>query len=301
MVGELDRKCDQRANDKYTLASLFFSLSFHLANPLLPSFTTHQRSPPPVLSIIQENLFIMGIPFLWATGVLASALALHQVLKPRLPVYRLEPILGFPRFKWDDNYNILLGVPMSVSMHNDNFMEVDVHSLTFEMFYMNQEGSLLYLSDIKDHNQASSSSSSSAQQPAANATKPPALWQIPARNNFTIDDVLYMGLNSNLLWNLLGNSQFYSNIWKGSGSFWLPTTGVAHVKAVTNGQGVPATLQIICDNYIQGLIIQGLTCVIHDAQPGWSSLSEKAVSLRSYATTKLKAKEDGSVLARLEA
>mmetsp|Transcript_20923 Transcript_20923/g.27045 ORF Transcript_20923/g.27045 Transcript_20923/m.27045 type:complete len:252 (-) Transcript_20923:21-776(-) len=236
----------------------------------------------------------MGLPLFWVGGILASALVVHEILRPRLPVYKIQPLLGLPKVTWSDESQLMLGMPMSVSMHNENFMEIDIYSLMFDLFYMNGEGNLLHLSDIKDHNQASKSAKTTAT--TSNSTKPPVLWQIPSRDNFTIDDMLYLSLDSNLLWNLLGNSRFYSSLWEGSGSFWLPTTGVAHVKA--GPAGLPATLRIICDNFIENLVVQGLSCVLHDAQPGWSNLNDAATSLRNHAITKLRANDYGAILAK---
>ena len=237
----------------------------------------------------------MALPLLWIGGILASAAVTHHVFKPRLPVYRIQPWLGLPRFAWVDN-QMMLGVPLSVSMHNDNYLEIDIYSLTFDMFYMNEVGELLHVADIRDHGQVESEGSGSG---SVNSTKP-VLWQIPSRSNFTIDDILYISMDSKLFWNLLVNSRFYSSLWQGSGAFWLPTTGVAHVKATKNMKsGIPATLSIVCDNFVENLVIQGLSCVLHDAKPGWANLKKAARSMQAHATTKLRADVDGAVLTAL--
>uniref|UniRef100_A0A7S2Y7T0 Uncharacterized protein n=1 Tax=Entomoneis paludosa TaxID=265537 RepID=A0A7S2Y7T0_9STRA len=235
----------------------------------------------------------MALPLVWIGGLLASAFVVHEVVKPRLPVYKIEPLLGLPQMKWGDDSQIWLGMPMSVSMSNENFVEIDIFSLVFDMFYMNGDGDLLHLADIKDHNQASSTAATTANT-NSNSTKPQALWQIPSRGNFSIDDTLFLSLESTLVWNLLWNSRFYSSLWQGSGSFWLPTTGVAHIKA--GAARVPATLKIICDNFVENMVVQGLSCVLHDAQPGWSNLTDAALSLRNHALDKLKANTDGTIL-----
>lgn len=234
----------------------------------------------------------MGVPWLWIGGIAASIIVTHQVLKPRLPIYRIRPLLGIPRITWDEN-ELMLGMPVSVSMHNENFMEIDIYSITFDMFYMNEQGKLLHVTDIKDHFQAPSKRSD-----ASKTEKPPVLWQIPRRSNFTIDDMLYMSMDTRLFWNILANSRFYSSLWRGSGSFWLPTTGVALIKATTNdvGPGIPATLSVVCDNLVENLVVQGLSCVLHDVQPGWANLKRAASSVRSHALTKLRANLEGIVL-----
>ena len=225
---------------------------------------------------------------MWIGGFLASAVVTHHVLKPRLPVYVIQPTLGLPRLKWDDE-NIMLGVPLSISMHNDNYMEIDIYSLAFDLFYMDGDGDLLHLTDIKDHGQVE-------EQNVNNSSKP-MLWQIPSRSNFTINDVLYLNLEPTLVTNLLWNSRFYSSLWHGSGAFWLPTTGVAHVKAKKNlKNGIPATISIICDNLVDNLVVQGLSCVLHDAQAGWGNLEKMAQSLRVHAIAELKANEIGVIL-----
>ncbi|KAL7576094.1 hypothetical protein ACA910_000875 [Epithemia clementina (nom. ined.)] len=234
---------------------------------------------------------MIAAPWLWIGGLLASAVVTHHVLKPRLPVYIIHPLIRLPRFAWDEDNQAMLGLPMSVRMHNDNYMEIDVYSLTFDMFYMNHAGDLLHVADIKDHSQVEQKRSN------PNSTKP-VLWQIPSRSNFTIDDTLYISLESSLLTNLLWNTRFYSSLWHGSGSFWLPTTGVAHVKATQKGvaAAMPATISIVCDNFVENLIVQGLSCVLHDAQPGWAEMKKIAQSLKTHALTKLHANSIGVVL-----
>lgn len=254
---------------------------------------------------------MISIPWIWVGGLVTSGVVMHQVLKPRLPVYTIQPCLGWPKLVFD-GYQVMVGLPMTVSMYNENYVEIDVYRLTFDMFYGNDMGELLHVADIKDHSQVeqqrrdgdnkSNNNSTTSPRPDAPAAASvvAAVWQIPSRSNFTTDDILYMGIDSSFVTNLLWNSRFYSSLWKGSGSFWLPTTGVAHVKASGKGVkhgGIRVTISIICDNFVNSLVVQGLSCVLHDAQPGWADLKNRAQSMRTHAETKLRVTDLGTVLA----
>ena len=160
----------------------------------------------------------MVVPSLaWLAGSVAlSALAVQQIVKPRLPVYTLQVQPAWPSARWRHG-SLATRLHTSVALHNDNFMAIDVHKLTFDLFYMDWEGSLAHLGFVEDRHQVEANVTSS----------PPPLWKIAPRRNFAIVDDLYV---ATFVWTLIRSlPRLLWSLMAGKGSLWAPTTGVAHI------------------------------------------------------------------------
>ena len=83
-------------------------------------------------------------------GILALV-GIGQVLKPRLPHYTFR-INQFPMIQWiNGSFKTKLGA--GVSLQNDNYVPIDVHSLSFDLYYPNRwasTSSVLVEEDFND-------------------------------------------------------------------------------------------------------------------------------------------------------
>lgn len=247
-----------------------------------------------------------------------STLVVQTFVKPRLPVYRLQ-VLDFPALKWiRGELKTLLRT--DVSLRNDNYVQIDVHALSFDVFYSDWSGDLMHIGSVQDKNQiaelqllapkTSSSLSSSATavaRPETNKNKnkkkgkqksriTPSklpLWKIQPRANFSITDDLYLApLVQQMMFTL---PSMIIGLWRGGGTkMVVPTTGVAHIKA---GQSAPFTVSIVCDNMVDtwNMQILGFECALKQLYPGWLDLEQAVASLRGHALT-LRPEDSGGVL-----
>jgi len=253
----------------------------------------------------------MPVPLVWLFGGLFAGAAVQQVLKPRLPAYRLDirpwddPWAALAQHVRVDNHNqkaagLASAVPAAVSFFNDNYLNLDVHALWFDLFYMDWDGKLQHIGEIRDRQQiergasSSSLSTSSSRNNSTKTTKMP-LWSIPGRSQFAIKDTLYIGSLWSCAMGMLTNSRFYYSLYKGAGHVAMPTTGVAHLRA--NGQA-KLTVSFVCDNIINTwtLSVQGVDCTLRELAPGWTNLTLATDSLRTYAQQELVAQESGHVM-----
>jgi hypothetical protein len=259
----------------------------------------------------------------WIWGIAGfSAYVMQEIAKPRLPVYSMKMLPSFPKLRWDGEGLLGAGVKTAVSaeisFHNDNFVDIHVYALAFDVFYMNWEGDLEHVGHLQDriqveNNAAQSSSRSSSGRSSSQQDKDKKhtesnvkdqpkqkqrpkkdlpLWRISKRSDFRIVDELYMFLDQT--WRMLSNLRFWSSLWHGSGVVLVPTTGVALVKA----QGTPLTLQLVCDNILDtwSLYITGVECTLQQLQPGWSNMTDTVLRLRQHALSHLRANATGGVL-----
>jgi hypothetical protein len=107
-------------------------------------------------------------------------------------------------------------------------------------------------------------------------------------------DVLFVATSLEKIYQTL--SPLLWNFWQGSGSFVMPTTGVAYIKA--SPLRTPFTVSIICDNFVNAwtLEVQGVECALKQLSPGWTNLHKTVGRLREHALVKLKANSTGGVL-----
>jgi hypothetical protein len=103
-------------------------------------------------------------------GGIMSIFALVHMFKPRLPAYSFQ-IIKFPRFKWI-NGQIKSRLGADVKMRNDNFVPIDVHGLTFDLFYPDWQGSLTHIARVQDVHQNTQQTQSQQQskQPTSTAS-----------------------------------------------------------------------------------------------------------------------------------
>lgn len=272
----------------------------------------------------------MPVPaILWICGAVlaASALLTQQILKPRLPLYRLNinlrDALPGVHYWWESSSEYVTAVPTQVNLFNDNYLPVDVHALWFDLLYMDWEGNLHRIGELRDRQQIEDSQQERQARKkrrgtaARTTTTPDAssdednawestnatrarqsrqpLWKIPGRSAFQVNDVMYIGLWG-LCCKVLTNSRFYWSLWKGGGRVALPSTGVAHIRA--NGQ-TPLTVQLICDNVWEtwSLQVHGVECQLRQLTHGWSNLTDTVNDLRAYTLQHLQAQATGHVMA----
>jgi hypothetical protein len=270
----------------------------------------------------------------WIWGIAGfSAYIMQEIAKPRLPVYSMKMLPSFPKLRWDGNglgAGLKTSLQAEISFHNDNFVDIHVYALAFDVFYMNWDGELQHVGHLQDRIQVEnnaarsgsiSGNSSSSKQAERNVSpsisssekqkqakqkqqqdrkksskkrQQPPLWRISKRSDFSIVDELYMFLDKT--WKMLSNSRFWSSLWHGSGVVLIPTTGVAMVKAQPGG--TPLTLQLVCDNILDtwSLYITGVECTLQQLQPGWSNMTDTILRLRQYALSNLRANSTGGVL-----
>jgi hypothetical protein len=254
----------------------------------------------------------------WIFGGLFAATAVQQVLKPRLPAYRLDvrpwddPWAALAQHVWVDNGIMASAVPAAVSFFNDNYLNLDVHALRFDLFYMDWDGNLEKIGELRDRHQihrqqelrkAASDgtlTSSASSLLAKNNTKHNLpLWSIPGRSEFKVKDTLYIGSLWSCAVGMLTNPRFYWSLYQGRGHVAMPTTGVAHLRA--NGQA-KLTVTFVCDNVMNTwtLTVQGVDCTLRDLSPGWTNLTVATEQLRNYATEQLRALDSGHVVSGKE-
>lgn len=223
----------------------------------------------------------------WAAVALAasSGLLLQQFVKPRLPVYTLQ-IQSLPWLEWIRG-ELQTRLSTHIDLHNDNYMQIDVHGLAFDMFYMNWEGELSHIGRIQDVHLVQLEPNATLSW--RNATPP--LWQIAPRADFSSSAELYVVCFLSRLYGSL--SRLVWSIWRGGGSLVIPTTGVAFIKA---SSATPFTVSIVCDNLVDtfSMKVQGLECVLKQLKPGWSLPAVD--SLRDYALKTLRGNATGGVL-----
>jgi hypothetical protein len=220
----------------------------------------------------------------WVCALAASSLVVQYVVKPRLPVYTIA-VRGLPLPQWIQG-QLQTRLTTQISLHNDNFVQIDVYALSFDLFYMDWDGQLAHIGNVRDQNQVVMRSN-------ATKTLSEPVWRILPRHDFSITDYLYSTVHP---WPIVKTlSRLLWSVWQGSGSLLLPTTGVAHIKA---SKAAPVTVTIVCDNRVDvfSLHVYGLDCVLKDLKPGWTNLTLTAATLRSYALKSLPGNAPGGVL-----
>lgn len=227
---------------------------------------------------------MMWVPV--SLGISLLAMVLHSVFQPRLPQYSFRVRSLVP--KWSKRR---VQVGAGVKMHNDNYVAIDIHALSFDMFYPDWKGSLQHIGHVHDVKQqpqeeqaiitAAESSSSqlgtTEQQEQADDDSSSPLWALQPRQSFeTMDTVLMqpptamsLSLISNLSWDLL----------KLGGKLNLPSSGVIHLKA---NRQVPLTLSILCDNLLNTwtMELEGRSCTMDAMELGWMNMQNSVQRLR---------------------
>ena len=220
------------------------------------------------------------VAFLPALSALVGLFLGVQLLKPRLPTYSFRVQRLVPRFV---HSKLKASLGSKVKLTNDNFVHIDIHALSFDLFYPDWQGRLNHIGHVHDSQQSPNNdqdeNSSNGISDAIMSNSPP-LWALSPRKSFeTTDEVLMQpaGLSwdtfrtmSNLSWDIVTRSM----------QLEVPSSGVIHVKANSR---IPLTLSILCDNLmdITTLEMQGVKCELHTMDLGWQNLSNTAQKLRT--------------------
>eukprot|EP00980_Cylindrotheca_fusiformis_P019157 scaffold6493_cov81-Cylindrotheca_fusiformis.AAC.2 len=219
----------------------------------------------------------------WIVGLLCAA----QFLKPRLPKYSFQIRRLVP--KWiDRTFKVRLNA--GVWLRNDNYVPIDIHSLSCDVYYPDWSGALNHLGHVHDVQQDLQRQIKSKQQQQQQDQQvllrkeetmfiSQPLWKIEARRTFETNDQMFLqpvsiGLSvlSSLSYDLLWNY----------GTVDVPSSMVVQVKA-TN-QKIPLTMNILCDNKLNTVTLEliGVTCELDHLMVGWNDdVLEQVVALRT--------------------
>ena len=220
-------------------------------------------------------------------------LVMAQIFKPRLPRYSFR-ILKFP---WLQRVNGQFKTRLfsKVGLRNDNYVPIDVHALSFDLFYPDWKGSLAHIGHVHDTKQVASpirkkrlgNDSTSATsdlnsqlsiltETIVNQNAP--LWALSPRQTFETTDEVFMqpaGFNFRVV------SSLGWDLFQQGGTLLIPSSGVIQVKAAN--AKIPLTLSILCDNRLDAwtLEMQGLECELDALELGWKNMAESVKTLRS--------------------
>lgn len=257
-----------------------------------------------------------------------SAVVLQQIVRPRLPVYKLS-VRGIPLpAKSTATGEYKTAIKANVELFNANFLNLDVHALHFDVYTAHASNNssekmqvLRHIGSIQDQEQNQQPRiqevENSKSRRRRQKTSETAVWSLERRSNFTTTSTLYMSTDySAVFWSL---SHLASRWWHTSGRLTLPTTGVVHIRAVSKTSALnsnnnedksslsstspaklkaPFTVSIICDNLVDTWKLQvlGLECAMYNMVPGWADMATTAADVREYATTKLPVNATGGIL-----
>lgn len=218
-----------------------------------------------------------------------TSLAAVYFLYPRLPFYSFQIRSVFPRWYRDLGFRAKMGA--KVKLKNNNYMAIDIHALSFDLYYPDWSGNIQLLGNVQDtrQRQAMVQHQSTPLLPSKNSTtgfsmdvlsavrtRNPPLWHMKARQEFeTYDSVLMapmggLGVMGNLGWDMI----------KQWGVLQVKSTGAVHIKA--NSQ-MPLTLNILCDNLLDAWTLEmiGVHCELDRLDVGWKDIAAAMDSLRS--------------------
>jgi len=254
----------------------------------------------------------------WTYVGIAAFLGLfaQQLVKPRLPVYHLR-LRGVPLVTWLSGAGVAAKARAAVTMHNDNYLSMDVYGLAFDVYCAeNWENGTLqrvgrlrdaqlalmeseYYSGSDDDGKNGSNITRSGTKPPFMDTRnpPPPIWQIGPRQEFASDNELYVELfGTRVLASPSILKRLAYTYYQGGGSLLMPITGVAYIKAAST---TPFTITLVCDNLVNtwfGIEVHGVECALKQLKPGWADLRTTASNLRQYAVKHLRANSTGGVL-----
>lgn len=235
---------------------------------------------------------MMWIPV--SLGISLVAMVLHSVFQPRLPQYSFRVRSLVPR--WSKRR---VQVGAGVKMHNDNFVAIDIHALSFDMFYPDWKGRLQHIGHVHDVKQQhddnvaeevlvttiadASETDKTLQrlqqelQVAEEIADTAPLWALEPRQSFETIDTVLMQPPSALSLSVLSNLSW--DILKLGGKLNLPSSGVIHLKA---NRQVPLTLSILCDNLLNTwtMELEGRSCTMDAMELGWVNMQNSVQRLR---------------------
>lgn len=217
-------------------------------------------------------------------------------LYPRLPRYSFQIRSVTPRWFPESGFRAQLGA--RVSLKNDNHIEIDIHALSFDLYYPDLWVNIQLLGNVQDtrlreiHSfqsqqemlqEASSRDSiekvatatTALVEDAALASAASPLWKLGARQQFETYDHVFMAPMGGL--SVMGN--FAWDMVQSYGIVQVQSTGAVHLKA--SGQ-IPMTLNILCDNELNvwTLEMKGVHCELDKLDLGWKDIPTAMDSLR---------------------
>lgn len=225
-------------------------------------------------------------------AALSVGLTAAFLLYPRLPKYSFQIRSMAPRWYRDTGFRAKLGA--KVQLKNDNYMAIDIHALSFDLYYSDLWGNIQLLGNVQDTRQRevhllqqeeiivpTQTSALAAEtvaalaEEAAFASADTPLWHMEARKQFeTYDSVLMapiggLSVVGNLLWDMIHQ-------W---GVVKVRSTGSIHIKA---NRQMPLTLNILCDNLLDAwtLEMQGMHCELDRLDVGWKDIPQAMDALR---------------------
>lgn len=229
------------------------------------------------------------VAFLPAVSV-GLTLTAAFLLYPRLPQYSFQIRSVSPRWYQETGFRAKLGA--KVQLKNDNHIDIDIHALSFDLYYPDLSGNIQLLGNVQDtrlreihllqqHEIFDASKRKAAEtmaalvDDAAFASAETPLWHLGARKHFeTYDSVLMapiggLSVMGNLAWDMIQN-------W---GVVQVQSTGAVHLKA--SGQ-MPLTLNILCDNLLDAwtLEMRGMHCELDRLDIGWKDIPSAMDALR---------------------
>ena len=221
-----------------------------------------------------------------------STLFLEQVVRPRLPHYHVKISSLNPFLLWHrSDQEFKTKIRTNVNFHSDNYMLIDVHSLSFDLFFPTTSSSSSSTTSKTTNNAAEGRTLAQVGRVHDNgkqdAQKAEPIWRIRPRHNFAVSDqTLHMApYITQFVWFI---PQVIFAVWNASSfSIILPSTGIAHIKAQPLSflpLQSPFTLQFLCDNKINllSLEMKGVECAVYELSPGWLELKETSQKLRKH-------------------
>jgi hypothetical protein len=160
-----------------------------------------------------------------------------------------------------------------VELKNDNYIAIDIHALSFDLYYADLWGETQLLANVQDTRMRETSQASmvsdnrAVEDEIALAAKELPIWQLQPKKFFATYDYVLMepigglGTIASLAYDMIRNG----------GVVQVRSTGSIHFKA--NGQ-IPLTMNILCDNILDGftLEMQGVYCELHRLDLGWKDI-----------------------------
>jgi hypothetical protein len=232
------------------------------------------------------------VAFLPLLSVCLTSLTAVFLLYPRLPRYSFTIRSAAPRWYRELGFRAKLGA--KVMLHNDNHIAIDIHALSFDLYYSDIWGNTQLLGNVQDTRQreihllqqqeiivpiqtsaAAVETVAALVEEAAFASAATPLWHMEARKQFeTYDSVLMAPIGgltvvANLLWDMIHQ-------W---GVVKVRSTGTIHIKA---NRQMPLTLNILCDNLLDAwtLEMQGMECELDRLDVGWKDIPQAMEGLR---------------------
>ena len=244
------------------------------------------------------------VAFLPLLSVGLTSLTLAFLLYPRLPHYSFQIRSAWPKWFWGgDGFRVTLGA--KVQLKNDNFVAIDIHALSFDLYHADWWGETQLLANVQDLRlregylaHATPTKQYIVEQPVHDdgdkrieskgyvdknetniikeafhpesergVSEPLPIWQLQAQTFFKTYDYVLMQPIGGLA--TVANVM-YAMIQNG-GVVNVRSTGAIHIKA--NGQ-LPLTLNIICDNVLYGFTLEmkGVHCELHRLDVGWKDI-----------------------------